>query len=108
VLVFGLAARETVGTGQDLGTRVFGCRPMVAIGKRSYSIYLWQNFLAWALTPWFRDSFWWIPVNVVATLAAAELSYRCVEQRFLRRSRRSAPGRHRAPRSGRPAAARLS
>lgn len=90
VVVTTLAAQE-----DDLGDgwlhRLLGRPLLAALGRRTYSIYLWQNFMAWALTP-LREGPWWIPANVVATLAAAELSYRFVERRFM--SRRSAAPRH--------------
>jgi peptidoglycan/LPS O-acetylase OafA/YrhL len=56
--------------------------PAVAwLGRISYSLYLWQQiFLN-------RTGTWWIqafPVNVVAAVGAATLSYYLVEQPFLR------------------------
>jgi peptidoglycan/LPS O-acetylase OafA/YrhL len=79
VLVATMIARDTVGLTSGVFSRVFSSKPFVAIGKRSYSIYLWQNFMAWALTPWFHDSWFWIPANIIATGIASELSYRFVE-----------------------------
>ncbi len=98
VLVASLVARDTLGRTGNPVSRLLRSRPMVAQGKRSYSIYLWQNFLAWALTPWFAGSWWWIPVNAVVTLVVAEMSYRVVERRVLRRRPRpeATAGRHRA------------
>lgn len=82
VLVWALIAKETLGRLDDPVTRLLRSRPMTAIGRRSYSIYLWQNFMAWALTPALAGTWAWIPGNVVATLACAEISYRFVERRF--------------------------
>lgn len=87
-LVWSLVGKETLGrldgTGGDPVTRLLRSRPMTAIGRRSYSIYLWQNFMAWALTPSLAGTRAWIPGNVVATLVCAEISYRFVERRFWR------------------------
>ena len=93
-LVATMVARDALGVPGLLG-RVLGSRVLVAIGRRSYSIYLWENFIAWALTDSLRGTWLWIPVNIVATLACAELSYRFVERRFLRPSRN--PDRYAAP-----------
>lgn len=84
VLVWSLVGKETLGRLDDPVTRFLRSRPMTAIGRRSYSIYLWQNFMAWALTPSLAGTWAWIPGNVVATLACAEISYRFVERRFWR------------------------
>lgn len=84
VLVWSLIGKETLGRVDDPVTRLLRSRPMRAIGQRSYSIYLWQNFMAWALTPSLAGTWAWIPGNVVATLVCAEISYRFVERRFWR------------------------
>lgn len=88
-LVAGVAARATLAE-PDTGllTRLLSSRVMVALGRRSYSIYLWQNFIAWALTASLRHSPLWIPANLVVTLVASELSFRFIERRFMRRSTR--------------------
>ena len=87
VVIFSLVARETTGESDGL-LRLFSSRPLVAIGKRSYSIYLWENFIAWALTSTLRGTLWWVPANIVLTLACAEFSYRFVERRFLTPTKR--------------------
>jgi len=84
VLVAGMVGRDTFGLTAGWLSRVFRSRPLVAIGKRSYSIYLWENFVAWSLSGSLRGTWWWIPVNVVATLLCAEISYRFIEHRFVR------------------------
>lgn len=89
LLLASLVARDTLGRRTGLLPRLFGSRIMVAIGVRSYSIYLWQNFMAWALTPALRGTVWWIPGNILATLVCAEISYRFVERRFLTPSTRA-------------------
>ena len=81
VVMVGLVSQDMAGRDSAV-RRWFSSAPMVALGKRSYSIYLWQNFMAWALTPLLRDSLLWVPANVVATLVAAELSYRFIERRW--------------------------
>jgi peptidoglycan/LPS O-acetylase OafA/YrhL len=90
-LVAGVASRVTFAE-PDTGllTRLLSSRVMVALGRRSYSIYLWQNFIAWALTAPLRHSPLWIPANVALTLVVAELSFRYVERRFMHRSTRDA------------------
>lgn len=51
------------------------------IGTRSYGLYLWQQlFLAPTVAIWVFP----FPLNMVASLMAAECSYRCVERPFLR------------------------
>ncbi len=88
-LVAGVASRATL-TESDTGllNRLLTSRVMVALGRRSYSIYLWQNFIAWALTGSLRHSPLWLPANVVVTLVASEISYRYVERRFMHRTTR--------------------
>lgn len=91
VLVASLVARDTLGLTAGIFSRLFSSRVLTAIGRRSYSIYLWQNFMAWALSSSLRDTWLWIPANIVATAVCAELSYRFVERRFI------GSGRHRVP-----------
>ena len=101
VLVAGMVARDTLGETSGLFSRVFSSRLMVAVGMRSYSIYLWENFVAWALTPALGGTWWWIPANVVVTLVCAEISYRFVEHRFVKpqqpRSREAGTQSEQAP-----------
>jgi peptidoglycan/LPS O-acetylase OafA/YrhL len=86
--------------------RALGSAPMVAIGRRSYSLYLWQNLVMFFLSGPLRGSAWWWPANVAVSFACAEISYRFVELRFLRtplavevRPETTKPqsGRHAAP-----------
>jgi peptidoglycan/LPS O-acetylase OafA/YrhL len=54
---------------------------LVAIGKRSYAIYLWS----YVLNTWLRDTGFLEPFLVIGlTFLAAEISYRCVERPALR------------------------
>jgi peptidoglycan/LPS O-acetylase OafA/YrhL len=72
---------------------VLGNRPLVWLGLRSYSFYLW-HWPVLALTRPELDVSLWRPLLVAlqlgATLLLADLSYRYVEQPFRRRS--DAPG----------------
>ena len=79
------------GTGApSLLGRILAARPVAALGRRAYSIYLWQNpVMFWLDKPLATSPMRW-PVNVVLTLLCAEFSYRFVEQPFLRR-RASSP-----------------
>lgn len=88
VVVWTMAAKSSLDTGNDLLTRLLSTRWMVAFGRRSYSIYLWQNFVAWALAPALQHSVWWVPANVMVTLLASEASFRFVERRFMHRASR--------------------
>jgi peptidoglycan/LPS O-acetylase OafA/YrhL len=65
---------------------VLGCKPMVWIGKRSYGLYLWHWPLYviigsyWSAHPNRRDV-----TEFVATFIVAALSYKFIEEPFLRR-----------------------
>jgi peptidoglycan/LPS O-acetylase OafA/YrhL len=64
-----------------LGGRVLNHRVLVHIGVVSYSLYLWQQLFLTTL----NTTLLGLPgVNLVASLVAAELSYRLVELPFLR------------------------
>ena len=73
---------------QSLAVRVLDSRPFTFIGRRSYSLYLWQQlylaredlFSATASIPWIVT----FPWNVGLALLAACASYAIVEQPFLR------------------------
>jgi peptidoglycan/LPS O-acetylase OafA/YrhL len=58
---------------------LLACRPLVALGRISYSLYLWHIPIFFAFGQ--RN----VPASLVASLAAAWLSYRFVEQPFKRR-----------------------
>lgn len=62
--------------------RVFGCAPLVWIGKRSYSIYLWHYPLLLLMNPRnnVSDPAWWmLLIQLAVIVAAASLCYRFVE-----------------------------
>ena len=79
VLVAALALPEA--QARDLVRRALRSRAAVAIGRRSYSLYLWQNFVQWALTGPLHHAplVVWIGVNVAVSAVLAELSHRFVE-----------------------------
>jgi peptidoglycan/LPS O-acetylase OafA/YrhL len=71
--------------GQFLSNRV-----LVAIGQRSYALYLWS----YVLNTWLRDTGYLESYLVVgASFLAAEISYRLVELPALRYKHRFAPPR---------------
>jgi len=65
-------------------------------GTRSYSLYLWHFPIHYYLDPWRFPFPAKLPLMIVLTLAAAEASYRWVEQPFQRRAKarlaRNPPG----------------
>jgi peptidoglycan/LPS O-acetylase OafA/YrhL len=68
--------------------RVLNARPLVWLGQRSYSLYLWQQpFLIPNNTTWTGR----FPVNLVCAVLAAELSWRLVERPFNRLRRALEP-----------------
>jgi peptidoglycan/LPS O-acetylase OafA/YrhL len=71
-----------------VGVRILSLRPLRYIGSRSYAIYLWNYVFA----TWFHPlGSWSFVPGVVATLAAAELSWRLVERPTLALKSRWAP-----------------
>jgi len=74
-----LIAAGTSNTGIWI-TRALGSAPMVAIGDRSYSIYLWHwPFIVFAQLLW-PDAALAAPIAAVLSLLPAYASYRWVEQ----------------------------
>jgi len=76
-----LVIAVTVHPGADL-RRVLGWRPLVWIGLRSYSLYLWH----WPIYQITRpdldvplDGYWLLALRLTLTVICAELSYRFVE-----------------------------
>jgi peptidoglycan/LPS O-acetylase OafA/YrhL len=70
-------------------TRCFDARVLVWLGQRSYAVYLWHYLFATWLHP--LASWVCIPMGVLASLLAAELSWRAVEGPALRYARRFRP-----------------
>ncbi len=72
VFTLGVVSRPATLPGKFLNTPV-----LRHIGVISYSLYIWQSILTTGNTPYF-------PLNLVAVLACAELSYWAVERPSLR------------------------
>lgn len=73
-------------------SRALSFGPLAWLGRISYSLYLWQELF---LTPgWEPASQWWRhwPWNLLASLAAAIVSYYFVEKPLIRIGRRLAAG----------------
>lgn len=64
-------------------SRVLGARVLTAVGRRAYSIYLWQNLVMFALATPLATSWTRWPVSIVLIAVAAEISYRLVERPFM-------------------------
>lgn len=70
---------------QGLVARALAAEPLVWIGKRSYSIYLWHYPLLLLMNPVanINDTPWWHYIlQVLLVVAVAECSYRLVEEPF--------------------------
>ena len=70
---------------EGMVARAFSFAPLVWLGKRSYSIYLWHYPLLLLMNPVadVNDTPWWLMiVQVLVVLAAAEFSYRFIETPF--------------------------
>jgi len=80
-LASALAVVFLVERPRGLGSRFLSARILVAIGRRSYALYLWS----YIFNTWFRDTG---PLETFLVLGAsfdaAEISYRCVELPALR------------------------
>ena len=70
---------------QGMVARALAAEPLVWIGKRSYSIYLWHYPLLLLMNPVanINDTPWWHYIlQVLLVVAAAECSYRFIETTF--------------------------
>ncbi|WP_373575833.1 acyltransferase family protein [Collinsella aerofaciens] len=70
---------------QGMVARTLAAEPLVWIGKRSYSIYLWHYPLLLLMNPVanINDTPWWHYIlQVLLVVAAAECSYRFIETPF--------------------------
>jgi peptidoglycan/LPS O-acetylase OafA/YrhL len=69
-------------------------RPLVAIGRRSYGLYLWHYPVVHLLVVWLHPQGALRALSVVAAIclsfALAWISWQCIEQPFLRLKRRQA------------------
>jgi peptidoglycan/LPS O-acetylase OafA/YrhL len=72
--------------------RLFGMRPFVWIGQRSYGIYLWHYMiLQFGLLSFKLPIGIAGPISILGGLLCAAVSYRWIERPFLRRKYSSAP-----------------
>jgi len=62
-------------------SRLLSTRPIVWVGVRSYSLFLWHYPIAQALHA--EGLRYWPSLSVILSLIAADLSYRLVERPFL-------------------------
>ena len=88
---FGTAALLAAGGGVGSAvTRLLSSSSLVAIGLRSYSIYLWHwPVLVWTKT-WTGDinpGPWSVTAAILCALLLAEISYRLIERPFRERGR---------------------
>ena len=70
---------------QGMVARALAAEPLVWVGKRSYSIYLWHYPLLLLMNPVanINDTPWWQYIlQVLVVVAAAECSYRFIETPF--------------------------
>jgi peptidoglycan/LPS O-acetylase OafA/YrhL len=86
-------ARYTSLVGSP-GARLLAWRPLVWTGRRSYSLYLWQQLF---LDPYQHTVLQVFPVNVVCAVACAACSYRFIERPLNELRRRYRAGRRAAP-----------
>jgi peptidoglycan/LPS O-acetylase OafA/YrhL len=78
---------ELVAPGPSLVRRALEARPLVALGRISYGLYLWHVLVLHALLK-FPVPRWGAALGIAASLAVAALSYVAVERPFLRLNRR--------------------
>ncbi|HEU4674655.1 MAG TPA: acyltransferase [Motilibacteraceae bacterium] len=74
---------------QSLGSALLASRPLAWLGRRSYGIYLWH----WPLALWTNElpRHLGLPLGLLGSLVAAELSWRLVEGPAQRLGRRLEP-----------------
>jgi peptidoglycan/LPS O-acetylase OafA/YrhL len=75
-----------LGVRRDLWHRALDSRPVQALGRWSYGIFLWHLAVMWTLIgitglPLFRGGAWWLlPTTVAVTVVVAAVSWRLVEK----------------------------
>ena len=67
-LLIALLMMGTVSQPASLLARILESRPLVLLGKLSYSIYLWQQCFH-ALTDYRQELAWWLPLPAVAIIS---------------------------------------
>lgn len=93
ITVAGLAAASLVGAlvadPASAGSRLLGARPLAALGRRSYSAYLWHQAVFLVLRDHAGLDGWRLAVTgFAASWALADVTYRGVERPVLVRSDR--------------------
>lgn len=91
---------------EGLLARLFGCGPLVWLGQRSYSIYLWHYPLLLLMNPAsdITAKPWWVySLQVLAAIAVSEVSYRFIETPFRHGALASLVNRMRDDRASLPA-----
>ncbi|HEX5446003.1 MAG TPA: acyltransferase [Pirellulales bacterium] len=78
--LFALVIAACLANDRSLLRSVLSCRPLVALGVLSYSLYLWQPLLHPPGNGW---PYAW-PVNIACATACAVISHVCVERPCLR------------------------
>jgi peptidoglycan/LPS O-acetylase OafA/YrhL len=81
----------TVLRPQGVVGRILETRPLKAIGRLSYSLYLWQELFLVPGPLYPMSILQRFPVNLIAVFAISYLSYRYVERPFIRIGHRLAP-----------------
>jgi peptidoglycan/LPS O-acetylase OafA/YrhL len=71
------------------GARVLAWRPLVWVGKRSYSLYLWQQLF---LNRYHETLLQMFPINLACAMACASASYTLIERPLNRLRARYRPG----------------
>lgn len=84
-LVAALTAGAVLCLVQGPATGLFGLRSLQVVGRRSYALYLWHFPLIGSAASLSGDARWWgLGAAVALTAGIVHLSWRCVEEPFLR------------------------
>jgi peptidoglycan/LPS O-acetylase OafA/YrhL len=78
---------ELLESAPHVGHRILGWTPLVAMGRISYGLYLWDAVMVLALTPSWTGIHGWplVAVHLLAIFGVAIASWFIVERRFLTR-----------------------
>jgi peptidoglycan/LPS O-acetylase OafA/YrhL len=96
-LLIALVLHHVVAAPSGAMVRALSVAPLRAVGKLSYSLYLWQQlFLGTALVAGI-GGVRWFPLDLALTVLAALASYALVERPFLRLKDRFSRRAHAAP-----------
>ena len=78
---------ELLESTPHLGHRILSLPPLVAIGRISYGLYLWDAVIVLALNPAFTGVYGWptLYIHIVTIFAIATLSWFLVERHFVAR-----------------------